>query len=362
MEPDGSLKCLGWSVVLAWTAWLLTNGLLWAEYQFSVLHPYSVLFAILLLLVVIPTLFNVAYGLWRLVRGPSRRRVSGLLAIAFIPVLLWSALAIQGLTVSRRKDHSQGMLWGILCQTMASITELELKYTSSYPHRLEREHLVMWYDNRVTSPERDIEAMERHVARLMKMTETPLRSKIYWVRGELAGLSRMAIFGLALGSSTSRSDWESADDPDNPSVDRHELAHAVLHQRYKPDTDPPTLLEEGWADSQSGLKPERLAFFALHSRRLWREGTAESRGTSYLRELVSPYWYHHIDGPAYSVGGAFTDYLIRSYGMEKFLQLYFACKPGFFEADCRTVYGLDFDTLENAFWADTEKLRRDHQE
>jgi hypothetical protein len=51
-----------------------------------------------------------------------------------------------------------------------------------------------------------------------------------------------------------------------------------------------------------------------------------------------------------------SDYLLRTYGVEKFLQLYFTCKPGSFEADCCSVYGIDVDTLENAFWLEAERL------
>ena len=243
---------------------------------------------------------------------------------------------------------------------MASVMELELNYTSRYSNRLESEHLVMFYDDRVATPQRDLEEMEKHVARLMTMTDTPLRAKIYWVRGELMGKTRMAIAGMALGSSRSPDNWESADHPDNLSVDRHEFAHAVLHQRHRPGTNPPTLLVEGWADSQSGLKREKLAYFALHSRQLWRERTASNPRASYLRDLVGPSWYHHIDGPVYSVGGALSDYLIRTYGVERFLRLYFTCTPEGFEADCCGIYGVEFDALENGFWMDAEKLVPHH--
>ena len=359
MKPDRYLKSLRWSVVLTWVGWLLTTGLLWGEHQLGVLHPYSLLFFFLLLLTILPTLFILTYGFWRLVRGPKRRRVAGLLVVGVAPALLWLALVGHAIRVLQRHDTSHGLLWGIMSQAMASFMELELNYTSSYPHRLESEHLVMFYDERVTSPQRDIEAMEKHVARLMNLTGTRFRAKIYWVRGELSGKTRMAISGLVLGGSTSPNDWESADHPDCLSVDRHELAHAVLHQRYGPDTNPPTLLVEGWADSQSGLKREKLAFFALHSRKLWIERKGDHRA-SYLRELVTPTWYHHIDGPVYSVGGALSAYLIRTYGVEKFLQLYFTCKPDSFEGDCCSVYGVNFDTLENAFWTEAEKLVPQH--
>ena len=63
----------------------------------------------------------------------------------------------------------------------------------------------------------------------------------------------------------------------------------------------------------------------------------------------------------YSVGGAFSDYLLRSYGVEKFLQLYFSCRPHTFEADCSRIYGVDFDDMEKAFWRDAERISSNRQ-
>jgi hypothetical protein len=238
----------------------------------------------------------------------------------------------------------------------ASVMELQARY--GYSHRLETEHLVMIYDDRVTTPERDAEAMEKHVARLVNVTGLPLREKIYWVRGELIGMGRMAVSGLALGSSHSPRDWVSADHPQNLSVDRHELAHAVLHQAYKPDTNPPTLLVEGWAESQSGRATPELASSALESRAEWRARTNGGHQASYLKELVGPARYHHIDGPVYSVGGALADFLLRKYGVERFLKLYFTCTPETFEADWRRSFGADLDAVESDFWKEAESLAR----
>jgi hypothetical protein len=56
------------------------------------------------------------------------------------------------------------------------------------------------------------------------------------------------------------------------------------------------------------------------------------------------------------VGSAFVDYLLRRYGVERFLRLYFTCRMGTFEADCRTILGDDFDGLERGFWEEAERL------
>src|SRR5207237_7739584 len=102
-----------------------------------------------------------------------------------------------------------------------------------------------------------------------------------WGRGEGFGRRQMAIRGLVLGSSQSPADWAMADHPFGLSVDRHELAHGVMHQLQPADVDPPTLLIEGWAEAHSGLIPQKQAEFALQSRELWRERAGVGPTASY---------------------------------------------------------------------------------
>jgi hypothetical protein len=216
----------------------------------------------------------------------------------------------------------------------------------------------MLFDDRVTLPERDAATMEAHVARLAAMTKCSLRDKIYWVRGRLLGMGPLSCSGLAAGSSRSPRDWQTADHPDCLSVDRHELAHAVLLQRYRSDSDPPLLLVEGWAESQAGPSRPRLAAGALESRARWlsRRGQGGQAGQSFLRELLGRSWYHRIGAPVYDVGGAFVDFLVDFYGVERFLKLYFTCRPGTLEADFRQVLGEDLDLVEAKFWREVRTL------
>jgi hypothetical protein len=170
--------------------------------------------------------------------------------------------------------------------------------------------------------------MDRHVAVLEEITGQPLRAKIYWVRGELFGRRQMAIRGLVLGGSHSPADWVTADHPFGLSVDRHELAHGVVHQIQPPDADPPTLLIEGWAEAHSGMTAQKRAELAKHSRGLWRERSAAGPAQSYLRELTGPEWYRRVDGPVYSVGGALAEFMLHKYGAERFLRLYLGAGRG----------------------------------
>src|SRR5262249_5114764 len=143
----------------------------------------------------------------------------------------------------------------------------------AYPHRLGSQRLVMFYDDRVTDPHKDLEAMDRHVAGLEAVTGRPLRDKIHWVRGELFGRRQMQICGLALGRCQSPAAWDPADHPFRLSVDRHELAHGVVQQVQPPGTDAPMLLVEGWAEAHSGMTSQKRAELAWRSRDLWRERT-----------------------------------------------------------------------------------------
>ena len=52
---------------------------------------------------------------------------------------------------------------------IAALMELQAEYT--YPHRMESDRLVMFYDDRVTDPQRDLEAMDQHVAKLEAMSD-----------------------------------------------------------------------------------------------------------------------------------------------------------------------------------------------
>src|SRR5205807_9641955 len=92
----------------------------------------------------------------------------------------------------------------------------------------------------------------------------------------------------------------------------------------------------------------------LHSRRLWleKQGVAEDRTSSYLRELTGPAWYHRIGGPCYSVGAAFSAYLIRVFGLQRYLQLYFASRRGRFAEVFEEVTGHELDAVEKAFWVE----------
>jgi hypothetical protein len=375
MMPTDALKPLRRRAIAAWVGWCLSVAFLWVEHRLHVLHPYALPWLLLLTLTVGAALAALLRGLWRLLRGPRRPAALAWTLAGSTPAVLWLALASYGFHQWGKRQVPHNLPWSLAQMAGASLMETQARFT--YPHRLESQRLVMFYDDRVTDPEGDIQEMDRHVAAMEEKTGLHLRTKIYLVRGKLLGLNGLCILSLSLGS------WQSP----ASSLDRHELAHAVLYQHYSPDTDPPMLLVEGWAESLS-QNSKTLAEQALSHRqflvecgRTWggqsdsqkeevarsfvdREGLARllekvSQGgeiTSFLRELTDSFWYHHDNGPIYPVGGAFVAFLLREYGTRRFVDLYFACRPETFEAECQRIYGADLNILEKRFWEDAERL------
>src|SRR5262249_8657308 len=94
-------------------------------------------------------------------------------------------------------------------------------------------------------------------------------------------------------------------------------------------------------------------------RELWRKRTGAGPTESYLRDLTGPSWHDRIDAPVYSVGAAFAEFVLRKYGTERFLRLYFACRPGRFAEECLAQLGVGLGALEAEFWADVERWAAD---
>ena len=359
---------------LTWAGWLLSIGLLWWQHWARVLHPPSLLFIFLVALTFGSALAALGIGLWRLLRGPKRLGALTWLLVALLPVLGWAALARYAYRNGREAEVPRDPAMVLMMRAGHSLMEAQATYL--YAHRLESQRLVMFYPDGLTDPEGDLQAMDRHVADMEDRTGLPLRAKIYWARGPLLGQRGLCCFGIALGTDES---------PANE-LDRHELAHALLNQHYTTDTEPPTLLSEGWAVAESQALDftdmttgawslrEQLADLAKAPETEWKRGLAGftdeegmvrllrnlhepgREGGSYLRQLTDSYWYHRDKGAVYQIGGAFVNFLLRKYGGKRFVTFYFACRPGTFEAECQNVFSITLDDLEKEFWEDAKRL------
>jgi hypothetical protein len=311
------------------------------------LHPASYLFLTLLVAFVLAAVAAFVAGLYRIARGSKRSLAFVWLVVAMVPVLLTARTTVYALDQHRQRNVPVNV--SMILAGMAGCSLMELEALHFYPRRLESERLVMFFNGEeVPEPQRDLEEMDRHVARLEHMTGRSLRARIYWVRGPLLGLRNLSFQGLALGS------WEGR----AGSLDRHELAHAVLYQLLRPDSRPPMMLAEGWAEAQSRDRDElgQVALLArVASPNLWTIQEWKPNPDACLPELLGPAWYHHDSGAVYHIGGAFVEFVLRRYGIERFLKLYLTCRPATAADDFSRVLGADLPTLEREFWDDVQR-------
>ena len=122
-----------------------------------------------------------------------------------------------------------------------------------------------------------------------------------------------------------------------------------------PDEYPPSLLVEGWAESQSRKDRDAQIRNLAKAR---REGWAYS-----LQELVQPAAYRQVSLPwSYWEGSPLVHYLMHRYGPATFLRLYAGVRPDTFHDDCPTILGDSWETVEEGFWkwieAEDERLAR----
>jgi hypothetical protein len=107
---------------------------------------------------------------------------------------------------------------------------------------------------------------------------------------------------------------------------------------------------EGWAQANQGTPAEELADAAWNDR--------EKGWSLPLRRLVDPDWYWYSGTAAYNQGAPLVNYLLRTYGPERFLKLYTTCQQATFESDLRACLGVGLDELDAAYWADVERIVR----
>jgi hypothetical protein len=344
-------------------------GLLAIQHLLWVIHPCWPVFLVLAAVTFAAGIGGLLRGLVRLLRGPRRLRAVGWTLAAVAPAACWVFLGC--ITLQRWQARQIRRDWPLMLTVRAAQCLMEAQAVCLYPRRLESERLVMFFDDHVADPEGDLRAMDRHIARMEALLDRPLRARIYWARGSLLGQRNLCCLGVSLGSDRSPAGV----------LDRHELAHAVLGQQENAALDPPTLLEEGWAESQAWDRTQ-LAERALSLRQLVRQGAAlpagdraqflktlvdpegfgllfrqadAGREVLYLEELTDGYWYYRDKGPVYGLGGAFVNFVLRRKGARAFLEFHAACRPGNWDEQCRRVFGVGARELEREFWEDVER-------
>lgn len=336
MTFDSASRPQLWIIAsVVWLAWLLGVLVMWFDYRWRVMHPHFFPLLSLLSLQAAAGLTLLVAGLWRVVRGPQRIGALGWLLLGTAPVWLSVGHFSYGAWTLYEQHAALNTPVKMACGIVASLADAAVRIR--YPKRYEGEHVVMVYDS-VANPAGQVAAMDRHVERMEAILGRSRQGKAHWIRGPVFARHGWYLQGLSVASEPAEGDGGD----ELMELDRHEVAHYVIDQHCGPDAQPPCLLVEGWAESQSGYQPGWIAL------RAWQR---KQRGEVLsLRELTSVGWYASGNWPVYDFGGALVEYLLDEFGGQTFLELYVTCRRETFAEDCRRVLGADLDELDRQYW------------
>lgn len=327
---------------IVWIAWLAGLGLMWSYYRLHVMHPHFVWLVGLLAIQCAAAIVLVVWSLARIVRGPGRRGAAGWLLLGTAPLWLWAAHFGYGAWRMNEEHAPMTVPVKMIGTAVGSFADMFAR--ARHRQRAASRHTLLFHDA-AEMPQAQLDEIDRHVERMDKLLGRAPQGNIHWIRGEVFGAGAepggWSVRGLAIVTHPAAGVQD---------IDRHEVAHAVIERHAGPLAVPPTVLIEGWAESQSGYRPGLLAYRAQR-----RRGRGQVLS---LRELTGRR-YARGDWPVYEFGGALVEYLLDEYGGPKFLELYSTCRPETFGEDCRRVLGVDVDTLERQYWEFVDKRVRE---
>jgi hypothetical protein len=325
-----------------WLAWLGMLGLMVGLLVGFVPHPHFLPMTALLAILIVAGLALIGGAGWRLIRGPNRGAALTCLLLGFAPLGFTTGHILYGLKIGQGRQITRTLPIRLLIPFGESIFDLEARFR--YPVRTLGAKVVM-----ISKPDNheqeQVAAMDRHVRALEARLGRPMIGKVHWARGPLFGMQGKAIFGLCMGS---RAGENPLDSEGLTELDRHEVAHCVITSLCNAASDPPSVLSEGWAQANCGHDPVTLARQA--------RGHLDSRAGLSLRELTGPDWYNRHHWPAYVQGAALVNYLLRTYGPERFLTLYATCTRPSFARDCERILGISLDELDAGYRADIDRI------
>ncbi len=320
--------------ILNWLIWLALVGLLAAMVFVLAGHPHFLPVVSLLAALPLAWIALVLIAVTRAIRGPERRRAMGWLLLGSAPMLVFAGHIMFGLRGGYGRTFTMNYPVLLLIPLGESIMDLEARVR--YPMRTVGEKVVMISPRiDVAAARAQVDAMDAHIRVLEKRLDHQMPGSVHWVRGPLFGMEGRALFALCLGSKIEESTRE-------PSVltslDRHEVAHCVITLMGTHNQSPPALLGEGWAESCGGASEDELIGRMADLR---DEGRALS-----LRELTSGDWYGRHQWPVYCEGAPLVNLLLKTYGSERFFELYTTSKKATFADDFKRILGVDLDQVD----------------
>jgi hypothetical protein len=271
-------------------------------------------------------------GLSQVIRGPHRGLAAAATLLGTTPIV-WCSLFLLNLYLENqnRKPTPMNTPTRIAAFWVESAGDVDARWR--YPRWTRGKHVILHDDGQSPAPENLVAQMDEHIEQMAIRLHAAVPNHIArWVRGPLLFMRGRAIISWAI------CDDNNQDLVNLTSLDRHEVAHVLITALCSVDQDPPMLLCEGWAETQSKNREDLILELA------------NATATFTLQELVGPKWYDRSEGPVYSHGAPLVVYLMEHYGPEKFLQLYGGVSSATFPDDCERILGDSWPAIEKQFW------------
>lgn len=314
-----------------WIAVFASIALFTFFWRVGCFRPHPLWGVLSVVLTLTPMTWLAASALRRIVCGPCRLRAFGWLLVGATPVVwIGGYLAFQAQVESGHRGPTAPLRVAFLW--VSTMADVEARW--SYPRRTRGRIAVLIDDGRTPSPEKLVAQMDRHIQAMCDLLGQPVpEGELPWVRGSFLGFNRVAISSWAFCG-------QDKDPGELTRLDRHEVAHTLITVLSDPDHNPPSLLSEGWAESQERGRDVQIRYLAEKR----KVGLAFS-----LEELVEPDMYRR-GGAVYWQGGPVVLYLIQRYGPESFFRFYSAAREDSFFEDCQATLGDSWQTVEKDFW------------
>lgn len=312
--------------------WFVLFVILW---RMDVIQPHGMLVVTALFhaIAVVVALFAL---LWlSFARREARRWTLGWFLIGIFPVLLIGVYAVERrdafyLDDQRDNSHVVHRVGSLVASSL-----LEMNSWWQFSHGTDGTYVRLYEHTNLSNASELVSKMDKHVETMAnRLGQLPPTTTISWVRDDIIGIE-----GLASGPWAICRDEE--DFEELQYLDKHEVAHALIFSLSGPDQNPPTLLVEGWAESQSVDRKQLIDRLVLSD----AGGQCVSLDT-----LVGPSWYHRGSPLVYSYGGPLVLYIMEAYSGEKFFELYRSARPETFPTDVERTLGADWPTVQRDFW------------
>ncbi|WP_146524742.1 hypothetical protein [Novipirellula artificiosorum] len=273
-------------------------------------------------------------GLRSLWRGNRRVAVVGWMLIGIVPLASFGVHRLSSVETFQNR----------LPNRVTTLDRVSACWLSSFFHaaslaKLDRSvtgrHVVLLDQGQSKNPRDLVAQMDAHLEQMAaRIGQAPPQQMIYWVRGSILGIDGFAVGPWAF---CSRNEDAATLTP----LDRHEVAHSLVFTLSGPDQNPPHLLVEGWAESQSNDDKAMIES-------LQRDRSVHRHHR--IDDLVQHPYYGASRGPTYSHGGPFCLFLMQRYTPETFFKLYRGVRRDSFRSDAERVLGDPWLEVESQFW------------